>query len=136
LDEKTKKPEMSIHYEFNRAFGIDDYDPETGDFKKTGDIHSELIVFLDILKAAKIGLSNSIAHSMRVVNRFYNERIANDISEIANKLGVSTSSKPGFSRRRDIFAPGGENESSTIQSDDSANVESLNNINEIDQFLN
>jgi len=135
LDEKTKKPEVSIYYEFGQSYTVDNYDEKTGSFEVTKGINSELYLFYEILDAAKLGMSNAIAHSIRVVDKYYRDRMMNDIGEIAAKLGVSTgNTKNSYRGKKDIF--GSEGTSLTNGGGDAASVEKLNNISEIDEFLN
>lgn len=138
LDAKTRKPEMSIHYEFSRGTAIEDYDAKTGEFTLVKDIHGELNIFLEILKASIAGLSNCQTHSSRYVDKFYRSKLLNDISEIAAKLGISTNSygnKGGYynKNKNDVFAK--QNNSSNQSLDSEPQLETLNNINDIDGFL-
>ena len=135
LDEKTKKPETSIFYEFNRAYSVDDYDEAEGTFQVTQDIHSEFKLFIELLNAAKLGLSQAIAHSMRVVDKYYRDRVLNDISAIAEKLGVTTggAGRTFYSKKNNMFSNGSSDGGST--GGDEASVQSLQNISEIDEFL-
>lgn len=138
LDEKTKKPEMSIAYEFNKSYTVDDYDPDTGEYSTTKDINAEFDLFIELLKASRTALSNAFAHASRNVDRFYKDKVYNTLEEIASKLGVSSSGsgKGSYGKRRDIFADDGDVNSSNNSSGATMNVESLSNIDEIDNFLN
>jgi hypothetical protein len=135
LNEKTKKPEMSICYEFNRIYTVHDYDPVDGTFDVNKDQHGELFAFVEILKASRIGLSNTTAHASRYVDKYYKDTVLKNISSVAEKLGVSLGNGQGkyYNKRNDLFNdPTGASDNS---SSTSMNVESLNNINEIDDFL-
>jgi hypothetical protein len=135
LNEKTKKPEMSISYEFNRNISIDDYDAEDGTFTKSKEMHSELLLFLEILKSSVKSLSGSIAHSMRVTEKFYKDRVINNLENISEKLGVATNKT--FNKKNNIFNNGSDNNSNiSFPNDETVDVEPLNNIEQIDSFLN
>lgn len=137
LNEKTKKPEVSMHYEFIRSTSVDDYDESNGAFTVEQDIHAELILFYELLKDSKSALSNSIAHSLRAVNKFYNDRVLNDLAVISSALGITTK-RGSYSRNSnssDVFSTDTNNSNNNHSNDSSTPVEELNNIDEIEQFL-
>jgi hypothetical protein len=144
LDPKTKRPSSMIHYEFRTTYTVDNYDPEKGSFEVTQDIQGELLMFYKILNSCEIGLANSVAHSGRVVDKFYRDRLLNTLDEVAQKMGVSTgnnNSRGGYKNNRaDIFSGGANSggESSASKGDPKefdAPVGSLANIDDIDAFM-
>jgi len=138
LDPSTKRPESAIFYEFRTSYSVDDYDAQTGEFTTTQNIQGELLLFLEILKAARTGMSNAIAHSTRVVDKFYKDRVMNALNEIANKLGISTGAGGGYYNRskQDVFSGGGNKQAKDELPDFDAPMSALNNINDIDSFMN
>lgn len=75
LNPSTKRPNMSIYYEFNRAQAIENYNEETGDYALYDTVHSELLLFLDVLDASIKALSKADAHAQRTVMRFFNDKL-------------------------------------------------------------
>lgn len=75
LNPSTKKPNMSIYYEFNRGQAIENYNEETGDYKLYETIHSELLLFIDVIDASIKALSKADAHAQRTVMRFFNDKL-------------------------------------------------------------
>lgn len=137
LDPKTKKPELSMVYSFNKDMSIDDYDVETGTFEVGKNLNAELMIFVSVLKSSIIGLSNAIVHSSRCVDKYFKDKLSGDIGEIANKLGVETvsSGRSSYPKRQDIFSSGGKS-SESANLDTLPRVENLDHIDDIDKFLN
>lgn len=142
LDETTKKPETAIFYEFKTTYTVDNYNHETGDFSVTQGIPSELMVFLGLLKAAQVGLSNATAHATRNVDRYFRDKLTNQLEEIGGKLGIAPKQKSwgGNSygnRNKDVFsskaAAGGN--SSDMGGGSNAEVGSLKNLDDIEDFM-
>ena len=90
LDQDTKKPQVSIYYEFKSQVSIDDYDPETGKYTLSKPSFSEFKVFINSVKEAIKALTNAQAHSTRNVNKYFNEKQTGMFREMASKLGVET----------------------------------------------
>jgi hypothetical protein len=143
LDEETKKPESSIFYEFKTSYTVDDYNHTKGDFTVTQDVQGEIMLFLSVLKSAQIGLSNSVAHASRSVDKFFRDRQMAQLEEIGGKLGIQGKAKGGYNgggnyRSKDIFSGSGssqQNASTSDLTDTDASVGKLGNISEIDQFM-
>lgn len=137
LDENAKKPEFSIYYEFNRSTSVDDFNPETGSYTVHDSIHSELHTFIELLKAIVNGLSNGTAHSIRAVNRWHNEKTVGMLEEIVNKLGISSNyTRTNTYSNRNTISWGTSNNTSHEPELEVADVESMDNINAIAEFLN
>lgn len=136
LDEKTRKPAVSIWYEFTNTNTINNYNPETGDFEVGEAIPSEVKEFGDILNKARIDLYNAGAHATRVVDKFYRDGMNSKLDEIGSKLGVAPKSSGGYRRNsnNDVFASGGSRQTETPSSY-TASTESMTNIEDIDQFM-
>lgn len=103
LDPETRKPESSIYYEFKSAPIIEDYDVESGKYETTFDKFTEFKAFLSCIAFAIPVLMNVTSHVSRTVDRAYKEKLTNEIASIAAKLGVSTSSKGGYTSKKDVF---------------------------------
>lgn len=141
LDEETKKPEVSIYYEFKTGMTINDYNPNTGEFTVEQNIPSELNVFLAGLRASVSALTHAEAHSSRAVDKWFRDRLMNNIQEIAQKLGVSTqgswSGNKNYSNKsKDIFNNNSSNDSIPSDLDDEeSSISKLSNIDDISQFM-
>lgn len=96
LNPSTKKPELSIFYEFNRQHVIEDFNESTGDYALQSNIHSELLTFIDIIDASIAALSKGGVHATRVVMKFFNDRLMNSINAIGTKVGADM---PQYSRQ-------------------------------------
>lgn len=135
LDENTKKPESSIHYEFNNTFSIDDYDEETGSYTINEGNFTELRMFTNILKDCASALSGLFAHSMRYYDRYARDAQKNILYKIAEKNGVSTfgGSKGGS---RNIFgAPSASSEDDVpFNPAESQNISEM--VNDINDYIN
>lgn len=134
LNEETHIPEMSIFYEFNQGMSIEDFDVKTGAFNVNRDNCGEFILFYEVLKSVLLTLSNSTVHSIRYADRFYRNRVINDLTEIATKLGVNKPQRSSGGYRRDIFNGGGPSNNSS-NGNDLADMESLNDLNDIDGYF-
>lgn len=98
LNPQTKRPEMSIYYEFNKGQIIEDFNEETGAYSLDGGINSELMLFVNILDASVAALSKGDAHALRTVMRAYNDKLMNTTLAIGSKMGVQTQTySPGRS---------------------------------------
>lgn len=136
LDENTKKPEVSMIYEFRSGYTVDNYNPQTGEFSISKNIPSELILFMEVLKSARSGLTNAIAHSIRFADKFSRDRIHNQLDEIAAKLGVSGKfkSNSGSYKTKDVFSSSVDN-SSVANDLEEAPMTTLGNIDDIEEFM-
>jgi len=130
LNEETKKPEMSICYEFNRSYRVDDYNEEEGTFEITSGLHSELLTFMKLLKSSRDTISNGVAHSIRYADRGYREASMKYLEGIAKKHGIEGRS---YGKQNNIFSNSNTNSSSNTQiPPDISNIEG---INDIEQFM-
>lgn len=138
LDETTKQPDSSIYYEFKTTYTVDDYNPETGSFTITQGVQSEINLFLSFLKAAQIGLSNTVAHSVRHVDKFFRDRQMNQLDEIGGKLGIETKGRNNYGggsfKTKNIWSSDGNQKSASKDLDDTQ-VEKLSNIDSINEFI-
>lgn len=129
LNPSTKIPEMSIHYEFNRAQIINDYDAQTGDYTLEDNIHHELMIFTAIIEHAISALSKADVHAMRTVMKYYNNKLMNSVTAIGNKVGADM---PGNNRS---FVGGTRidfsNHSSSSSNDEPIEYGNLDSINEM-----
>lgn len=143
LDENTKKPETVMYYEFKSAYTIDDYDPETGDFKMTQNVPGELLLFTSALRAAVSALTNANAHATRTVDKWFRDRLMNTMEEIGSKVGVAPKSKGNWGnngggfKSKNVFGNdgGGQSQASELDNPANAAVSQLSNIDDINQFM-
>jgi len=134
INEDTHLPEMSIFYEFNQTMCVEDFDSKTGSFNVTTDSCGELMIFYEILKSVISAMSNATVHSIRYADRFYRTRVLNDLAEIASKLGISK--QRNFNNpKRDVFNSGGNSGSSNDVPFDMADMESIDDLSDINGFL-
>ena len=137
LNNDTKKPEMSMFYEFKRSYTIDDYDEKTGTYEKNSGIHSEFKLFIELLRAFIIGNSNFGVHSDRFVNRFKDDRMNKNVMAIGMKVGASMSTGSttrNYSSRQNVFDDRSPNRSHDSGSD--AEMTELGDINDLNEFMN
>jgi len=138
LDEETKKPEAQMLYQFKSSYSIDDYDPETGNYTITKGIPSEFMLFLSALEASIEALTYATAHSIKVSDKWFRDRLINDLGDIAAKLGVEGKSKSysngngGGYKTKDIFSDGGSKSNEPVDLDGgNAPISKLNNLDEL-----
>lgn len=96
IDETTRQSKNYLLYIFRDEDVIEGYDAEAGSFTMGDKINAEAERFLYVLKAALIQLSNAGVHAYRHVEKFYKDRLLNNVNAIANKNGIDTGST--FSR--------------------------------------
>lgn len=137
IDNSTKKAEMSIYYEFKTVDCIDNYDPNNGSFEMGSKVNSEFNLFIEILKATIIGMSNASVHAGRFVNKYVNDRLYDAVVSIGTKVGADVTPRggkgfSGFSSRQNPFATDSSSESDTTSVDD---VAQLSNFDQMDDYL-
>lgn len=111
LHAEKMTPETSIYYEFRSSYVIKDYNPESGQYSIEQGQQSEFLIFLGVLRSAVVALTNAVAHSSRHVDKFYRDKVANNLNEIGGKLGLDLGGAPGgnnrYKSRGDVFGGGG-----------------------------
>ena len=136
LDPETKKPQDSLYYEFidSSQITISDYDPDTGAYNATEPVQCELETFIEILKASIRALSGAYTHDMRHRDKFYRDKVCNDMGQIANKLGVELTGNNGggYSSRPNINFGTSNGGGNTNQQ---THVNNISNMSDIDSFL-
>lgn len=139
LNPDTKKPEMSMFYEFRKDMTIDDYDHETGSYNIDESISSEFELFIMLLKAYISVGSGFATHATRYLDKWQNDKLNSTINSIAQKVGASTGSGSGFSgysggSRANIFGI------SKPSSSNSSNIDNdpmpFGDINDLNSMLN
>lgn len=151
INPETRKPDTFMMYEFRRTGQVNNYDPLTGDFEREQGPIGELLLFKEILKAARGALSNVYTHANRVVDRFYRDTIKSQLDAVAEKMGLPTqgnrSGGGGYNRNRsqgDVFgsgsAGGGGNTGRSGGYRDpgtngEAQVQEIKNMDDISQFM-
>ena len=138
LNPDTKKPEMSMFYEFKKSSSIDDYNEQTGAYSLVSDIHSELKLFIELLKAFIIGTSNFTVHAERLVNKYNNDKLQNNVLAICQKIGATMTgggNNRSYGQRQNIF---GNSSSSSNYSNNSntADMAELGSIEDLNSFMN
>lgn len=145
IDESTRKPETGIFYDFKTTSVIKDYDPTTGEYAKGDDVPGELLLFGSALKESVQALTHAQAHSTKVTDKFFRDRMMNVLDEIGAKVGVEPRAKSNWSgggnnynKSKDIFSGG----NSSVPADGgldldggSAAINKLSNINDIRDFM-
>lgn len=139
LDANTKIPAESIYYEFvtsddQSLATIDNYNPETGAYETSTTVHAEFFVFRELLLESIRGLMMVSAHADRYVNKYYRDKVSNDLAEIGGKMGLqlrreSTGFTSYGNRNNGISFGNNSNDNNNIP------TSSLSNINDIDSFL-
>lgn len=134
LDENTKKPESGIHYEFNNTFTVDEYDETTGSYNINEGNHTELNLFMNILKDSAITLSGITAHCNRYWDRYSRDAQKDVLNKIAAKNGISVGS--GFRRSSsNVFANNSSNNEEVAFG--SAEEQRISeNVDDINAYLN
>lgn len=138
LNADTKKPEMSMFYEFKKAQTIDNYDESNGNYVVSESINSELNLFIKLLEGYLIAVGKFNVHFSRYVEKFYKDRMMNTVNAIADKVGAATDmAYNGNSRqaRKNIFGNNTSNSSSYSNHDDYADEETLADINDLSSML-
>lgn len=133
LNPDTKIAETSIFYEFKTTETVNDYDEKNGKYNLCKGIQSELMLFVELLKSAIVGLGNSVAHSQRNVSKWQTERTNGQINAIAEKVGASTgfsSNKSSYQRRPNVSFD------SQSSKDTGVELSELENIDDLNNFLN
>lgn len=141
LDADSKIPTESIYYEFVNSNDqslstIDNFDPETGSYESSATVHAEFFVFRELLLESIRGLMMVSAHADRYVNKYYKDKVSSDLAEIGGKMGLQLRREStGFSsygnRSNGITFGNSSNNVSNM----SAPTNSLNNLSDIDSFL-
>ena len=131
LNDTTKRPEMSIAYEFNRIQSIDDYNDSTGSYNVDNSIHAEFKLFIRVLEAALVGLSNATVHANRVVNRSLNDKIVRLLEAICNKLGIDTQTTKSY-KPANVFNSTNTYTKEPVQDED---VNTLENIEDLNKYM-
>lgn len=112
LDPSTRKPAMSMFYEFSTDNIIKDYNESDGSYNIDSNINDEFKLFVQILKSAIIGLSKSTVHADRVVNRFNNDKLQTNVAAIGDKVGAKMmgtgTGSSGWSKSNVDFSGGSE----------------------------
>lgn len=136
INPETKIPEMSVFYEFRTLEVIKDYDEKTGNYNVINGISSEFQLFVLLLKAAIEALGNANAHADRNVNKWANQKNANNISAIADKVGAQTRFDSSYRQRNNVSwgSNNSDSSSSTSITEDAA-INELSNIEDINAFL-
>ena len=138
LNPDTKKPEMSIFYEFKRNQFIDDYNEATGSYSLVNNVHAELNVFYKCVIASIFALTNANTHSQRHVNKFANDRLNSNVIAIAETVGANVSTYGGGSKsfnRTNTIDFGSNSSSATRTTTPSVSTESINSLEEFEKML-
>lgn len=144
LDPNTRIPGESCFYEFLNSNNetltvIEDYDHENGSFSATTTVHTEFLVFKEFLKEAVRGLSMVTAHADRYVNKFYRDKVLNDMAEIGGKMGLQLKRENtgfgNYSNNKNAGNMFGGSNNYNSNSNPQASVNNLNNLSDIDSFL-
>lgn len=136
LDQDSKKPQVSIFYEFKSQVSIDDYDPETGKYVLSKPTHSEFRIFINTLIEAGRALTNAQAHSARNVNKYFNEKQTSMFREMASKLGVETQfggNRRNYNNNSNNFFD--QNNNTTQNTNNGFTSSSTNDIDELEKWM-
>lgn len=137
LNPDTKKPELSMFYEFKSSSSIDDYDEKTGAYSISDSVCTEFKLFVILIKSfIKFG-GNFTAHANRYVDRFYNTKLMNNITAIGQKVGAQMSSGNnsygGGYKRNNIFGQSNQSASSSMSD---AEMSDIGDINDLNEYMN
>jgi len=134
LNENTRKPEMSMYYEFRRGDAIINYDEKTGNYDVMESVPAELHLFIKLLEAYLMHVGKFNVHFQRYVTKFYNDRLMNTVNAVADKVGASVNLAEGnkYAQRKNIF---GSNSSTSNSYSDDADQETLSDISELANML-
>lgn len=134
LDPESKKPQDSLYYQFvdSSEITIEDYDPETGNYSATTPVECELQTFIEILKSSVRALSGAFSHDIRYRDKFYRDKLCNDLSQIGSKLGLDLSSGSGYVPKNNIsFSKSMTDQPSGTQTQ----INNIADMSDIDKFL-
>ena len=129
IDERTKLPKESMVYVFKELPVIEDYSPENGSFKLSGDPFSELNVAATILEAATWALTNAQSHNSRHVDKYFRDRLLSGLGVGSTKGGNGG----GFKGASNLFSKGNSGPSETAE--DIAAREKLENMADMESFM-
>lgn len=131
LNPETKKPEQSIYYEFKTAMTIDDYDEKTGTYKISEGTNAEFKLFVNLLESF-VKDSSFTGHTVRTNCRFTHERLINNTTAIATKVGADTGFKgsaSNFNSRKNVFSSSYSNENNS--SSKNSDIEEIGDLNDL-----
>lgn len=134
LDPESKKPQDSLYYQFvdSSEITIEDYDPETGGYSATTPVECELQTFIEILKSSIKALSGAFSHDSRYRDKFYRDKVCNDLSQIGSKLGLDLSSGNSYAPRNNISF---DKSMSGQPSGSQTQINNIADMSDIDKFL-
>lgn len=135
LNPDTKKPELSMFYEFRSASSIDDYDETTGSYKISDSVYTEFKVFVNLLKSFINLGGNFTAHASKYNDRFYNTKLLNSVTAIGQKVGAqlpggNNGSYGNSFKRGNIFSQPSSNNTPSISDADMTDIGDINDLNE------
>ena len=113
-------------YELKSSQAILDYNHETGEFN-SGTVNSEILLLERFLSEGIKALTNSVAHSIRVVDQFYRTKMDSTLNSIASATGAETKSY-GYSRQNNIFGNSDNKSSGYSESVPTENIGSLDDL--------
>ncbi|WP_304576700.1 hypothetical protein [Romboutsia ilealis] len=144
LDPNTRIPSESYFYEFANSSNetltiIEDYNHEDGSYKGSSLLQTEFILFKEFLKESVRGLTMVSSHADRYVNKFYRDKVLNDMAEIGGKMGLQLKRENnnfgGYTNNRNTGNMFGNSNNNYSNSGNQASVNNLNNLSDIDSFL-
>ena len=128
---ESRRPESFAMYELKSSQAILNYNHETGDFEH-GTVNSEILLLERFLSEGIKALTNSVAHSIRVVDNFYRTKLDSTLASIASATGAESKSWGGgySSKNNNIF---GTPSSSDSKSDDgdTAQINTLGSLDDL-----
>ena len=134
LNADTKKPEMSMYYEFKSASSIDDYDEKTGSYAMSESFPNEFNLFILLIRSFIQAGSGFGAHAVRFNERFSHARNVGTINAIAQKVGVPVQNS-GYSgggyKRNNIFDNPSNNQQQSLPDADYTDIGDINDLNEL-----
>lgn len=94
---ESRIPEAYYRYDFNIMEYITGYNVKDGSYQSKEISYAEVDLFFDDLKNAKAATSNAYIHADRVVNRYWKDKLDDNIKAIGRGVGVDlSSSRSGF----------------------------------------
>lgn len=126
LDENTKKPESFITYEFQAAYVVRDFNPETGEFDLETDIPAELTLFHSMLLASIQALSKANAHASRHVDKAWRDRVAGGEAP-------ASEGRKGWGNSSSMFTK--ESAPKENYKEHNAPSTTINNLDELQQYM-